>query len=57
MILLLCTPATDKQIEQMLEEHKFYIKTAVDIERSMEILDPNIRERVAHIIIEFLGNL
>jgi len=30
---LLRTPATDKQIEQMLEEHKFYIKTAVDIER------------------------
>lgn len=110
MILLLRTPATGKQIEQMLEEHKFYIKTAVDIERrvlvgggeahydceqvllddgsrqeniwgasfmlanqkiiyesivnlrprqnrSMEILDPNIRERVAQIIIEFLGNL
>ncbi|MBD2491957.1 hypothetical protein H6G77_31200 [Aulosira sp. FACHB-615] len=94
----------------MLEKHKFYIKTAVDIERrvlvgggglhsdceekllddgsrqqdiwaasfmpitgrlifelmvnlrprqnrTMEILDPNIRERVAQIIIEFLGNL
>jgi len=110
LILLLGTPATDKQIEQMLEEHKFYIKTAVDIERrvlagggeahydceqvllddgsrqeniwgasfmpanqkiicesivnlrprqnrSMEILDRNIRERVTQIIIEFLGNL
>ncbi|MBP5974346.1 hypothetical protein HW132_16800 [Brasilonema sp. CT11] len=94
----------------MLEQHKFYIKTAVDVERrvlagggdmhydceqillddgstqeniwgasfmpvnpkitydsivnlrprqnrSMEILDPNIRERVAQIIIEFLGKL
>ncbi|NMG17993.1 hypothetical protein DP116_00460 [Brasilonema bromeliae SPC951] len=94
----------------MLEEHKFSIKTVVDVERrviagggdmhydceqvllddgstqeniwgasfmpvnqkitydsivnlrprqnrSMEILDPNIRERVAQIIIEFLGKL
>ncbi|MDF5728373.1 MAG: DUF5674 family protein [Rhizonema sp. PD38] len=110
MILLLRTPATDKQIEQMLEEHKFYIKTAIDIERrvlvgggeahydceqvllgdgsrqeniwgasfmpanqkiiyesivnlrprqnrSMEVLDRNIRERVAQIIIKFLVNL
>ncbi|AFY44463.1 DUF5674 family protein [Nostoc sp. PCC 7107] len=102
--------ATPKQLEQMLQQHKFNIKTAVDIEwrvlvgggglhadceekllddgsrqqviwaasfmpltqkiiydsmvnlrprqnRSMEILDPNIRERVAQIIVEFLGNL
>jgi hypothetical protein len=109
LILLLRTPATIEQIEQMLEEHKFYIKTAVDIKRvvlvgggeahydceqallndgsrqeniwgasfmlvnqkvicdsiinlrprqnrSMEILDSNIRERVTQIIIEFLGN-
>ncbi|BAY66795.1 MULTISPECIES: DUF5674 family protein [Nostocales] len=110
MILLLRNRATSEQLEQMLIEHKFYIKTAVDIERrvlvgggelhvdceqvllddgsrqqdiwaasfmpvtgriicesmvnlrprqnrSMEILDSNIRERVAQIIIEFLGNL
>jgi hypothetical protein len=110
MILLLRERATVEQFEQMLSQHKFYIKTAVDIERrvlvgggelhydceqallsdgsrqeniwaasfmpltrkmifesivnlrsrqnrSMEILDPNIRERVAQIIIEFLGNL
>jgi hypothetical protein len=110
MILLLCDRATPEQLEQMLEQHKFYIKTAVDIERqvlvgggelhadceekllddgsrqqdiwaasfmpltgkiiyesmvnlrprqnrSMEILDSNIKERVAQIIIEFLGNL
>lgn len=110
MILLLRNRATAQQIEQMLTEHKFYIKTAVDIERlvlvgggdlhadcekellkdgsrqqniwaasfmpltgkmifesmvnlrprqnrSMEILDPNIRERVAQLVIEFLGNL
>ncbi|MBE9210071.1 hypothetical protein IQ244_26965 [Nostoc sp. LEGE 06077] len=94
----------------MLEEHKFYIKTAVDIERrvlagggdlhydceqallddgsrqeniwaasfmpltgrmifesmvnlrprqnrSMELIDPIIREKVAQIMIEFLGNI
>jgi len=110
LILLLRAAATSEQIEQMLEEHQFYIKTAVDIEyrvlvgggeahfdceqilleagsfqeniwcasfipieqkiiyesivnirprqnRSMEILDPNIREKVAQIIIEFLGGL
>lgn len=110
MILLLRDRATTEQFEQMLQQHKFYIKTAVDIERrvlasggdlhadceekllddgsrqqdiwaasfmpvtgkityesmvnlrprqnrSMELLDPNIRERVAQIIMEFLGNL
>ncbi|MCC2692868.1 DUF5674 family protein [Nodularia sp. LEGE 04288] len=110
MILLLRDRATDEQLEQMLQQHKFYIKTAVDIERrvlagggdlhadceekllddgsrqqdiwaasfmpvtgkityesmvnlrprqnrSMELLDPNIRERVAQIIMEFLENL
>ncbi|GJD15816.1 hypothetical protein RIVM261_007720 [Rivularia sp. IAM M-261] len=110
MKILLRSPATSDQIEQMLEEHKFYIKVAVDIERrvlvgggdmhadceemllddgsrqeniwgagfmpitrkitydsivnlrprqnrSMEILDSNIRERVAKLIIEFLGNI
>lgn len=110
MIFLLRNRATAQQIEQMLTEHKFYIKTAVDIERrvlvgggdlhydceqallgdgsrqeniwaasfmpltgkmifesivnlrprqnkSMEILDSNIRERVAQLVNEFLGNL
>ncbi|MBE9038862.1 DUF5674 family protein [aff. Roholtiella sp. LEGE 12411] len=110
MILLLRNRATPEQLELLLQQHKFYIKTAVDIERrvlvgggglhadceekllddgsrqqdiwaasfmpltrkiiyesmvnlrprqnrKMEILDPNIRERVAQIIIEFLGNL
>ncbi|MEA5517245.1 DUF5674 family protein [Nodularia sp. UHCC 0506] len=110
MILLLRDRATGEQLEQMLQQHKFYIKTAVDIERrvlagggdlhadceekllddgsrqqdiwaasfmpvtgkityesmvnlrprqnrSMELLDPNIRERVAQIIMEFLENL
>lgn len=110
MILLLREPATPFQIEQMLLEHKFYIKTAVDLERrvlagggnlhydceqallddgsrqeniwaagfmpltgklnfesmvnlrprqnrSMELIDPIIRERVAQIIVEFLGNV
>ncbi|MBD2436226.1 DUF5674 family protein [Nostoc sp. FACHB-110] len=110
MILLLRDRATPEQLEQMLKQHKFYIKTAIDIERrvlvgggglhadceekllddgsrqqdiwaasfmpltgkiiyesmvnlrprqnrSMEILDPNIKERVGQIIIEFLGNL
>lgn len=110
MILLLRKRATPEQLEQMMQQHKFYIKAAVDIERrvlvgggglhadceekllddgsrqqniwaasfmpitgkiiyesmvnlrprqnrSMEILDSNIRERVAQIIIEFLGNL
>ncbi|MCC5639810.1 DUF5674 family protein [Nostoc sp. CHAB 5844] len=109
MILLLRSRATPEQLEIMLFEHKFYIKTAVDIERrvlagggnlhydceqallgdnsrqeniwaasfmpstgrmifesivnlrprqnkSMEILDSNIRERVAQIITEILGN-
>ncbi|MCC5611492.1 DUF5674 family protein [Nostoc sp. CHAB 5834] len=110
MILLLRERATPEQLELLLQEHRFYIKTAVDIKRrvlvgggdlhydceqallgdgsrqetiwaasfmpvtqkmifesivnlrppqnrSMEILDSNIRERVAQIIIEFLGNL
>ncbi|MEA5606237.1 DUF5674 family protein [Nostoc sp. UHCC 0252] len=110
MILLLRERATPEQLELLLQEHRFYIKTAVDIERrvlvgggdlhydceqallgdgsrqetiwaasfmpitqkmifesivnlrprqnkSMEILDSNIRERVAQIIIEFLVNL
>lgn len=110
MIVLLRDRATNEQIEQMLQQHKFYIKTAVDIERqvlagggslhydceqallcdgslqeniwaasfmpttgkmifesivnlrprqnrSMEILDSNIRERVAQIMIDLLGNL
>jgi hypothetical protein len=110
MILLLRERATPEQLELMLQQHKFYIRTAVDIERrvlvgggglhadceekllddgsrqqniwaasfmpitgkiiyesmvnlrprqnrSMEILDSNIRERIAQIIIEFLGNL
>lgn len=108
MILLLRQSATPEQLELLLQQHKFYIKAAVDIERrilvgglhadceekllddgsrqqniwaasfmlitgkiiyesmvnlrprqnrSMEILDSNIRERVAQIIIEFLGNL
>lgn len=110
MILLLRERATLEQLEQMLQQHKFYIRTAVDIERrvlvgggglhadceekllddgsrqqdiwaasfmpitgkiiyesmvnlrprqnrSMELLDPNIRERVAQLINEFLGNL
>ncbi|AUB44346.1 hypothetical protein COO91_10569 (plasmid) [Nostoc flagelliforme CCNUN1] len=30
--MLLHNRATAQQIEQMLTEHKFYIKTAVDIE-------------------------
>ena len=33
MILIIRTRATLEQMEQMLEEHKFYIKVAVDIER------------------------
>ncbi|MDZ8055720.1 MAG: DUF5674 family protein [Aulosira sp. ZfuVER01] len=110
MILLLCERATGEQLEQMLQQHKFYVKLAVDLERrvligggdmhydceqallhdgsrqeniwaasfmpatgkiifesivnlrprqnrSMEILDPIIRERVAQLINEFLGNL
>ncbi|MEH2228261.1 MAG: DUF5674 family protein [Nostoc sp.] len=110
MILLLRERATPEQLELMLLQHKFYIRTAVDIERrvlvgggglhadceekllddgsrqqdiwaasfmpltgkmifesmvnlrprqnrSMEILNPNIRERVAQLINEFLGNL
>ncbi|MEA5599745.1 DUF5674 family protein [Nostoc sp. UHCC 0252] len=110
MILLICDRATPEQIEQMLQEHKFYIKLAVDIERrvivgggelhadceevllnegsrqqniwaaslmpatgkviyesmvnlrprqnrSMEILDSNIKERMAQIIKEFFINL
>ncbi len=110
MILLLRNRATLEQLKLMLEEHKFYIKTAVDLERrvlvgggdmhydceqallhdgsrqeniwaasfmpttgkiihesivnlrprqnrSMEILDPNIREKVTQIIMELLRNL
>jgi hypothetical protein len=110
MILLLRERATPEQLELLLRSHKFYIKTAVDIERrvlvgggglhadceekllddgsrqqdiwaasfmpitgkiiyesmvnlrprqnrSMELLDPNIRERVAQLVNEFLGNL
>ncbi|MCC5626346.1 hypothetical protein [Nostoc sp. CHAB 5715] len=33
MILLLRERATPEQLELMLQQHKFYIKTAVDIER------------------------
>ncbi|MEH1923597.1 DUF5674 family protein [Nostoc sp.] len=33
MILLIHARATPEQIEQMLQEHKFCIKLAVDIER------------------------
>ncbi len=33
MILLLRERATPEQLELLLQEHKFYIKTAVDIER------------------------
>jgi len=33
LILIIRTRATPEQMEQMLEEHKFYIKVAVDIER------------------------
>lgn len=110
MILLLRERATPEQLELLLRSHKFYIKTAVDIERrvlvgggglhadceekllddgsrqqdiwaasfmpitgkiiyesmvnlrprqnrSMELLDPNIRERVAQLVNEFLVNL
>ena len=110
MIQIIRQRANPEQMEQMLEELKFYIKLAVDIERhilagggemhyfceqallddgsyqkniwgagfmpvdqkitydslinlrprqnrSMEILDPNIRERVAQIILELLGDL
>ncbi|MCC5633810.1 DUF5674 family protein [Nostoc sphaeroides CHAB 2801] len=110
MILLLRERATPEQLELMLRSHKFYIRTAVDIERrvlvgggglhadceekllddgsrqqdiwaasfmpisgkiiyesmvnlrprqnrSMELLDPKIRERVAQLINEFLVNL
>jgi hypothetical protein len=110
MILLLRDRATPLQLELMLRSHKFYIKTAVDLERrvlvgggdlhydceqtllgdgsrqeniwaasfmpltgrmifesmvnlrprqnrSMELLDPIIRERVAQIIVDFLGNV
>jgi hypothetical protein len=110
LIIIISTRATPEQMEQMLLEHKFYIKVAVDIERrriagggemhfyceqallsdgsrqqdiwgagympstqkmtydsmvnlrprqnrSMEILDATIRERVAQIIKEFLGDI
>lgn len=33
MIIIIRNRATPEQIEQMLQEHKFYIKLAVDIER------------------------
>ena len=108
LIIIVSKQATALEIEQMLTEHKFYIKVVVDIERhilagggemhydceqillengcqqqnlwgagympltgsvtydslinirprqnrSMEILDVNIREKVAQIIIELLG--
>jgi hypothetical protein len=108
LIIIIEQRATIEQIEQMLQEHKFYLKVVVDIERrilagggemhydceqalldygskqqdiwaaahipstgrmtfdsmvnlrprqnrSMEILDATIRERVAQIIMEFLG--
>ncbi len=110
LIVIIETLATSEQMEQMLSEHKFYIKVAIDIERrilagggdmhydceqalllegsrqqdiwaagympsnrnitygsmvnikprqnrSMEILDVTIRERVAQIIKEFLGEI
>ena len=110
MIVIIETRATAEQMEQMLSEHKFYIKVAIDIERrilagggdmhydceqtlllggsrqqdiwaagympssgnitydsmvnikprqnrSMEILDVTIRERVTQIIKEFLGEI
>lgn len=109
LIIIISKRATASEIEQMLSEHKFYIKVVVDIERrilagggemhydceqvllengsqqqnlwgagympltesvtydslinirprqnrSMEILDANIRESVAQIITELLGN-
>lgn len=109
MIIIISKRATTSEIEQMLSEHKFYIKVVVDIERrilagggemhydceqvllengsqqenlwgagympysgnmtydslinirprqnrSMEILDVNIRENVAQIVTELLGN-
>jgi hypothetical protein len=110
LIVIIGQRATSEQMEQMLIEHKFYIKVAVDIERyllagggemhfdceqallaegcqqfniwgaglmpstgdmtydssinlrprqnrSTEILDTTIREKVAQIITEFLGEL
>lgn len=33
LIVIIHTLATSEQMEQMLLEHKFYIKVAVDIER------------------------
>jgi hypothetical protein len=107
LIIIIEQRATTEQMEQMLQEHKFYIKVVVDIERcilagggemhydreqalldygsrqqdiwaaayipstgrmtfdsmvnlrprqnrSMEILDATIRERVAQMIMEFL---
>jgi Protein of unknown function (DUF5674) len=33
LIIIIRNHANTEQIEQMLEEHKFYIKLAVDIER------------------------
>ncbi len=33
MIVIIGQRATPEQIEQMLSEHKFYIKVVVDIER------------------------
>ncbi|MEH1823349.1 MAG: hypothetical protein V7L31_30475 [Nostoc sp.] len=38
MILLIRARATPEQIEQMLQEHKFYIKLAVDIERQVIVV-------------------
>ncbi|WP_269144805.1 DUF5674 family protein, partial [Nostoc sp. WHI] len=42
MILLLHESATPEQLEQMLQEHKFYIKTAVDIERRVLVGGGNL---------------
>jgi hypothetical protein len=35
MILIIRTPATPQQIDIMLAVHKFYIKLAVDVEKSI----------------------
>ncbi|WP_230967757.1 DUF5674 family protein [Nostoc sp. WHI] len=42
MILLLHESATPEQLEQMLQQHKFYIKTAVDIERRVLVGGGNL---------------
>ena len=35
MIHIICDRATNEQIDEMLEVHRFYIKLAVDIERGI----------------------